>query len=186
MPWSNPASAIKLSTTEDTKDTEGKTRFSPCPRCRSWWRASFAACSERLRDVGRPRTSRGVPVAQPFRAAWVSERVQSVPARLGVRLDEVGLVVGGLRIAAAFEIEQFDLPEVGWRGLRLDRNVARRQRRAVDLDGRIHRVDGPATDLRLRVLEDGATVDDVPDQFVAVHFRFNAHPLVAVVGLRRG
>src|SRR6185295_8634891 len=120
-------------------------------------------------------------VAQPFRAASVNAVLAmtfpSVLAHLRVGLDEVRLVVRRLRIGAALEIEQLDLPEVRRRSFRLDGDIARRERRAVNLDRRIHGVHGAAADLRLGVFEDRLAVDDVAHELVAVHFDFDAHPL---------
>ena len=75
-----------------------------------------------------------------------------LPALRRVRLHEVTLIVGRLRVHAAFEIEQLDLSEVDRRGLRLDRDVAARERRAIDFDLGIDGLDLAAADLRLRVL----------------------------------
>src|SRR5438128_1864478 len=125
-------------------------------------------------------------------AAWRMSAAATRPARktitsctsflahLGVRLDEVRLVVRRLRIHAPLEIEELDLPEVRRGGFRLDRDVARRHRRAVDLHGRIDRPGRAAAHLRLRVLDHGNAIDDVSDQLVAAHGRLHAHPLVAV------
>ena len=84
-----------------------------------------------------------------------------------------------------FEVEELDLAEVGRRRLRLDRDVAAGQRRAVDLHRRIRRARAAAANLRLRVLEHRLPLDDVADELVAVDQHLDAHPLVAVVGLRR-
>src|SRR5262245_20236422 len=100
-----------------------------------------------LKD-GLARRTRGAPRA-------------SIPTRLWVRLDEVLLVIRGLRIHAPFEIEELDLSKVGRRRFGLDGDVAGGHGRPVDLDGRIERLDSPAADLRLGVLDHRAAVDDV-------------------------
>src|SRR4051794_32359665 len=61
------------------------------------------------------------------------QRHRRSAAGLRIVLDVVGLVALRLRVLAPFEVEQLDFPEVDRRRLRLDRDVASRQRRAIDL-----------------------------------------------------
>src|SRR5215218_1246927 len=106
--------------------------------------------------------------------------------RRRVRLDVVALVGGGLRVHAPFEVQEPDVAEVDRVPFRLERDEAGAQRLAF---GELRGIDvghhtGGLT--RVRVDEHRIVVDDVLHDGVAEHVGLGEHPLVAVVGLRRG
>src|SRR5262245_15524169 len=119
----------------------------------------------------------------PSSSALDARRISSELAFGRHGLDVVRLEVRRFRIHAAFEVEELNLAEVDRRGFGLYRNVAAGQRRSVDLDLRVRRTCLPASNLGLRVFQHRLSFNDVLDAFVAMREDFDAHPLIAVVGL---